>query len=337
MSDTATGNPPEEITGEGLSPVLLFPGQGAQYPGMGTGLYRAEPQFAAAVDEVFAAMGPNGAELRTDWLSEAPVLPLVHVTRSQPLLFTLGHALGRVLLDRGLRPAALLGHSIGEVVAASLAGVFGLESAVRLVIDRVTRLASVPAGGMVAVSATVEETTARLRPEVEVGAVNAPRQTVISGPAEPLAATVEALRTDGFVCAPVASLTPFHSSALREVVSTGLESLAGRELCPPSIPIVSGYTAAPLKDEEATDPRYWARHPVAPVLFWPALESLLSRGPHLLAECGPGQGLVTLARRHPDVRAGRSTGLALLGPSGDPGEEVRHFRTACARLSLAGP
>ncbi|MEU2261255.1 acyltransferase domain-containing protein [Streptomyces sp. NPDC019645] len=315
------------------SPVLLLPGQGAQYPGMGTGLYRAEPGFAAAVDEVFAAMGPAGTALRADWLAERPAVPMDDVTRSQPLLFALDHALGRVLLDRGLRPGMLLGHSIGEVAAATLAGVLRLQDAVRLVLDRVDHLRSAPPGGMLAVAASRAELAGKLCPGVDVGAVNAPRQTVLAGPAAPLAATAKALRAAGFTCAPVPSLTPFHSAALESAVHTGHRSLAGVPLRPPAIPVVSGYTATLLDATTATDPGYWARHPVDPVLFWPALESVLASGARLLVECGPGQGLVTLARRHPAVRSGDAQVLALLGPrTADPGDEVARFHAACARL-----
>lgn len=321
-----------------LPVALLLPGQGSQYPGMGTGLYRAEPEFAAALDEVFDAMGPAGPILRSDWLAAEPVLPMDHVTRSQPMLFALDYALGRLLLAQGLRPALLLGHSVGEVAGATLAGVFDLRTAASLVQDRVTRLASAPAGGMVAVAAPREEIAPLLEPGVDIGAVNAPRQIVLAGRDEPLRATVAALRAAGFTCAPVASLTPFHSAALEPVVEPTRARLARLPLKPPSLPLLSGYTAAPLTDEEAVSPLYWARHPVDAVLFWPALEDLMSRGDHLLVECGPGQGLVTLARRHPAVRSGRSRVLALLGPAAaGPDAEAEHFAAVRAELARRTP
>ncbi|WP_336053811.1 acyltransferase domain-containing protein [Streptomyces sp. CA2R101] len=313
--------------------ALLLPGQGSQHPGMGTGLYRADPEFAAAMDEVFDAMGDDGAALRADWLAAEPEVPMDHVTRSQPLLFALDHALGRVLLRRGARPVVLLGHSIGEVAAATLAGVFTLDDAARLVRDRVAWLSSAPEGGMVAVAASRDDVAALLTPGVDVGAVNAPRQTIIAGPREPLRAATEALRAAGFTCAPVASLTPFHSTVLEPVVDHTRRHFGDLPLKPPVLPLVSGYTAAPLTDAEAVDPGYWARHPVDPVLFWPGLETLLGRGDHLLVECGPSQGLVTLARRHHAVRSGRSRVRSLLGPAGaGPDAEAAHFRAVCAEL-----
>jgi [acyl-carrier-protein] S-malonyltransferase len=315
-----------------------MPGQGAQYRGMGAGLYRALPAFSAIVEEVFQMMGAAGDELRSDWLAADPALPLDQAGRSQPLLFTIDYALGRLLMDLGLRPAVLLGHSIGEMAAAALAGVFDLDGAIGVLQDRVSHLAGAPTGGMVAVAASREDVEPYLRPGVDIGAVNAPRQTVIAGAGEPLRAVSAALREAGFTCAPVSSLTPFHSAVLQPVADGTRHLLAGLPMKPPAIAIVSGYTGHRLTDAEATDPLYWARHPVDPVLFWPALESLLADEPQLLIECGPGQGLTTLARRHPDVRSGRCEVLSLLGsPAAGSGGEAGHFADAVTRLGLAMP
>ncbi|MEO3778521.1 acyltransferase domain-containing protein [Micromonospora sp. B11E3] len=330
---------PEPDPGPAELPLaLLLPGQGSQYPGMGTGLYRDVPAFAAAVDEVLGLMGPAGAELRADWLSDTPRLPLDHVTRAQPLLFAIDYALGSLVVRGGRRPTVLLGHSIGEVAAAALSGVFTLDNAVRLVMDRIVLLAHAPPGGMVAVAASREEVVPYLSPGVDVGAINAPRQTVLAGAAGPLRRTTWALRRGGFTCTPVASLTPFHSEALRPLVERSALGPTGAPVRPPAIPIVSGYTAGWLTGETALDPAYWTRHPAEPVLFWPALEFLLAGEQCLLLECGPGQGLTTLARRHPVVRSGRCPAMSLLGPrTPDPENEVRHFLTVARTAGLKLP
>lgn len=321
-----------------LKPALLMPGQGAQYQGMGTGLYRDLPAFATAIDEVFQIMGAAGDELRSDWLTADPMLPINHVRRSQPLLFAIDYALGRLLMNLGLQPAVMLGHSIGEMAAATLAGVFDLHSAVRIVQHRVGHLARAPAGGMAAVAASLAEIAPYLRSGVDIGAINAPRQTVISGANEPLRTTLDVLREGGFAWVPVLSLTPFHSAVLAPVVDAARPLLATLPAQPPEVTVVSGYTAGYLTDAEAVDPSYWARHPVDPVLFWPALQALVAGGPHLLIECGPGKDLTTLARRHPDVRSGRCEVLSLIGSSAsDPNREAEHFTAAAARLELAIP
>lgn len=311
-----------------------MPGQGAQYRGMGTGLYRDVPAFAQVIDEVFLAMGSAGDELRADWLAiepAEPALPMDDVRRSQPLLFAIDYALGKLLMNLGLRPAILLGHSIGEMAAATLAGVFDLDHAMAVVQHRIGTLADGPPGGMLAVAASRQEVVPHLRAGVDIGAINAPRQTVIAGAPDPLQHTTQALREAGFTVAPVFSLTPFHSAVLEPVAGQARELLATVPMRPPSIELMSGYTACQLADGQATDPGYWARQLVDPVLFWPALQALLRSGPHLLIECGPGQGLTTLARRHPDVRSGRCEVLPLLGAADD---EAGGFTAAIARLGL---
>nr|WP_258044509.1 acyltransferase domain-containing protein [Streptomyces sp. SM11] len=310
-----------------LPVALLLPGQGAQHPGMAVGLYEHQLVFTAAVDEVFAALGRDGGRLRADWLTERPSVPVDHVTRSQMLLFAVDYALGCTLRSWDVHPALLLGHSVGEMAAAVLAGVFTPADAARLMWDRVNRLAEGPAGGMVAVAAAPEAVTPCLRGDVVVGALNAPRQTVIAGPEPELSEVTEVLRDLGLTCRVVPSSIPFHSPALALLAAEAEKEFAAVPAAPPRIPLISGYTAAPMTDLEAADPAYWASHPAVPVRFWPALDHLLS-GPGLqLVECGPGRGLGTVARRHPAVVNDRSRVLSLLPPGPtDP---------ACTRDCLA--
>jgi acyl transferase domain-containing protein len=279
---------------------------------MAAGLYRHEPAFTTAIDQVFEAMGRHGGPLRDDWLTDHPRVPLDHVTRSQPLLFAVDYALGRLLHSHGVRPAALLGHSIGELAAATLAGMFSLADAAALVLDRVGRLATAPPGGMLAVAASTAELTGYLTDQVVVAAVNAPRQTIVAGPCAALDGVAARLRGDGFTCRPVPSHSAFHSPMLAPA-ARGAEALFGSiQIGLPAVPVYSGYTAAPLGTREARDPAFWARQPVAPVRFWPALDRLLAAGPFTLVEAGPGQGLSQIARRHRAVRAGESAVIPLL-------------------------
>lgn len=323
--------------GQPLPVALLLPGQGAQHVRMAAGLYGHEPAFSAAMDEFFDAAGAEGDALRRDWLAERPRTDMDHVTRSQPLLFAVGHALGRTALDRGLRPTALLGHSIGEMAAATLAGVFRLPDATGLVLDRVRRLAGAPPGGMLAVAASTAEVAPYLRGQVVVGAVNTPRQTVLAGPDEPLEAAGRALREAGFVCRRVPSLSPFHSPVLEPACRGAAERFAAVERHLPSVPVHSAYTAARLTRADIDDPGFWAGQPVAPVLFWPALEALLAGGDHLLVDVGPGQGLSAVARRHPAVRRGTSAVVSLLPPRpGAPEADRAGLDAALRRLEAAG-
>lgn len=313
-----------------LPVVLLLPGQGAQQPAMAAGLYGREPAFTAAVDEVFAAFGDTGSRLREDWLSQSQLDSVADASRSQPLLFAVGYALGRMVLSWGVRPAALLGHSIGEIAAAVLANVVELPAAVELLRFRLNQLADAPRGGMLAVAAGEDEVAAHLVDGVVIGAVNGRRQVMLAGLAQPLAQVVQRLRAAGLTLREVPSTVPFHSPAMAYSVPAFRAAAEQVVLRPPRIPVFSGYTATILDAATATDPGFWAAHPVAPVLFWQALEALLATGDHLLVEAGPGRSLTTLARRHPAVASGRTRVAALLPlHAGDPDED-RAATTAVA-------
>ncbi|QEU96247.1 acyltransferase domain-containing protein [Streptomyces kanamyceticus] len=324
--------------------VLLLPGQGAQHPRMATGLYGTEPVFTGAMDEVFALVDTEaageGERLRADWLSERPAVHLDHVSRSQPLLFAVDHALGRLVRSWGARPDALLGHSIGELAGAVLSGVFTLADATRLVLDRVRLLADAPPGGMLAVAATPRELAPFLVGDVVVGAVNAPRQTVLAGPDPALELVHKDLEAQDFTCRRLPSHSAFHSPALAPAVAGSEAAVAALATAAPTIALHSCYTARPLSEEDVADPLYWARQPVAPVLFWSALDALLSEGDAVLVEAGPGQGLAQLARRHPSVRAGDSAVVPLLPARPGPPERdraaVRAARESLASYGLIG-
>ncbi|MFC9505948.1 acyltransferase domain-containing protein [Streptomyces sp. NPDC057002] len=318
--------------------ALLLPGQGSQHLRMAAGLLDAEPVFAEAMDEALTALtdlGGHSAGLREDWLGTADTAVMDHVTRSQPLLFAVDYALGRLVLDWGVRPVALLGHSIGEVAAAVLSRVFTLRDAAALVHDRVGRLAQAPPGGMAAVAATQDEVAPFLTDGVVVGAVNALRQTVLAGLDDPLREVTAALADAGFVLQRVPASTAFHSPSLAPAMRGAGERIAALPVGETRIPVMSGYTARFLTPAETKDPAFWSRHPVAPVLFWPALDALLAEGDLVLVEAGPGQGLSQLARRHPAVRSGRSSVVPLLpARPGTADQDMAAVRAAAGALGV---
>ncbi|MFG3254478.1 acyltransferase domain-containing protein [Streptomyces sp. NPDC048172] len=317
--------------------ALLLPGQGSQYDRMAVGLHAAEPVFAAALESVFEAMGEEGARVRADWLAERPLVPLDHATRSQPLLFAVDYALGRLVESWGVRPAALLGHSVGETVAATLGGVFRMEDAARLIVERTRVLVTAPPGGMLAVAAPERELTDVLTGDVVVGAVNAPRQTILAGPEEALRKAAEVLRERHLVCQTVPSHSAFHSPLMAPAALATEPLFAPVRTGTPTVPVYSAYTTAPLTPEQITDPAFWARQPAEPVLFWGALRRLLDDGDFTLLEAGPGQGLTRVARRHPAVRAGRSTVRPLLPAGPGPGDrDVAAVRAAADELVALG-
>ncbi|GKQ37518.1 hypothetical protein ALMP_40550 [Streptomyces sp. A012304] len=306
---------------------------------MAAGLYGHEPVFTDAVDSVLALLGAPGEAARADWLAERPAVPMESDARSAPLLFAVDYAMGRLVESWGVRPAAYLGHSMGEFAAAVLAGVFRLDDAVRLLWERVRLQRTTPAGGMLAVAAAPGELTGCLTDGVVVGAVNAPRHTVLSGPRAALEAVARRLTADGRTFRRLATRTPYHSPALAPLVAETEALVRGMPLAPPRTPLYSAYTARPLSAEQAVDAAFWAGQPTAPVLFWRTLERVLADGDRLLVEAGPAQSLTVLARGHRAVRSGRSAVLATLPPRAlGPEEDRRAVRAARERLSAwAGP
>ncbi|MEU9558362.1 acyltransferase domain-containing protein [Streptomyces fumanus] len=316
--------------------VLLFPGQGAQQPGMGVGLYHAHPGFRDRMDEVLELWRAHGFDLRADWLAARRGPQTDGLRTAQPLLFSLNWAVGRTVLDAGVRPAALLGHSVGEVAAATLAGVFEPADAVSVMADRIARLEDTPPGGMLAVQAGADEVAPYTTDEVVVGAVNAPRQVMLAGPEEGLRTAEEELRAEGFTCRRVRALNPFHSPVLTAAALRALPLLTTVRVRPPRLPLYSAYEPGPLTGERVRDPRFWASQPARPVLFGPALDLVLAEQDVVLAEAGPGQGLTTLARRHPRVTRGGSRAIGLLpARPGGPSTEGAAFEKALAELVAA--
>jgi acyl transferase domain-containing protein len=317
--------------------VLLLPGQGSQYQGMAVELYEREPVFAAAAEEFFGAMGPEGKPVRDDWLGDAPEVPVDDGIRAQPLLFVIGYAIGTVLLSRGLRPARLIGHSVGELAAAALAGVFDLPAAARILAARSRALAAAPAGGMYAVAAAPAAVEAVVDPAwaargLVIGAVNAPAQTILAGPEPELSLAEAALREAGLTGRRVRSAQPFHSPVLDAVAAEFELAVAAEALHPPRIPITSGRTGREVGPDEAVRPSFWARQLAEPVWFWEAVSSLPGEGAFTFAEAGPGNLLSVVARRHPSVRARRSEVLGLLPAEGKDAWPV--WRAALEKLAI---
>jgi acyl transferase domain-containing protein len=315
--------------------VLLFPGQGVQKARMGTGLHAALPDFARRVDHVLEHWDAVGAEVRSDWLTDAPVLGIDDVRRSQPLLFAIDWALGALLLDRGIVPAALVGHSVGELAAAVLAGVLDLADAAAMLTERLDRLADVPPGAMLAVAARPADLEFCADLGVDIGAVNGPRQVVLAGPVAAVERVAARLADLGISARPARSGIAFHSDHITSYVERSEPALRAIAFREPTLPLWSAYTGEPLTGPPVHDTGFWARQPALPVRFWPTLRRVLDEvGPAVVVEAGPGRSLTTAARRHPSAVAGLTTTAALLPhAAGSPDQDRRAFE---ATLHLLG-
>lgn len=302
---------------------------------MAAGLYGHSDVFTEAMDDAFRLLGGDGARVRADWLSAGPPDVLDDVTRAQPLLYAVGYALGKLVQSWGVEPAALLGHSVGELVAATLAGVLDFADAMRLMGDRMRILADTPPGAMLAVAAAEREVAGYVSGEVAIAAVNGPRQVLLAGPEEQVAGTRRRLQAAGITCRQAKARQAFHSPVVADAAARTFGSWAATPLRAPRLRVYSAYLGDVLPAERATDPGFWASQPAEPVLFGPTLDKLLSHGGFLLVEAGPGQGLSALARRHPEVTSGRSAVTAMLPiRAGDPAADRRAVCDAAERIKV---
>lgn len=318
--------------------VFMFPGQGAQYAGMGAQLYEQEPVFREAVAvcagllqehlgmDVTRLLSPTAAE------REMAEEKLAQTRFAQPALFTMEYALARLWLSWGIQPAAMIGHSLGEYVAATLAGIFPLGRALEIVAERARLIEGTPAGGMMAVRLPEAELVLLLGESLDLAAVNSPGLCVVSGPLEPLAELEASLKSRGVATIRLAATRAFHGAAMDEVTGPLARRLRKRPLQAPTVPLVSGITGRWLTASEAADPEYWAQHARRTVRFADAVAQLWNE-PRVLLEVGPGSALTTLARQHP----GRTEEHALVASLPTVREpEQAAILAAMGRLWLAG-
>jgi phthiocerol/phenolphthiocerol synthesis type-I polyketide synthase E len=310
--------------------ALLLSGQGSQYAGMGSRLYRTEPAFAASVDECLGHLGG-------DWRDRIFDGGTAHVRRTewaQPALFVLEYALARLWEGWGVRPEAMVGHSIGEYVAATLAGVFTLPDALRLVTRRGELMQSMPPGSMLAVAMPEDRVVGLLPDGVVVAAVNSPDSTVVSGPTDTVRQFADRLEDDGVGARMLDTSHAFHSPMMDPVVARFAAEVAAVPRAVPRRPFLSNVTGAEITAVQATDPDYWARHLRQPVRFADCVASVLAQdGDWLLLECGPGRQLAGLARRQ--VASGGHPPVASL-PSDSAGDEVAAVHEAAGALWTTG-
>ncbi len=291
--------------------AFVFPGQGAQFAGMGADLYRGEAVFRAAVEECCDLFGPPlGGEVQR-WVTagaaagdvrEEAGAALHQTWLTQPALFVCEHALARLWMSWGVAPAALLGHSVGELVAAALAGVLPLAAALRLVALRGRLMQALPAGSMMAVALAEEALRPRLHGDLDLAVVNGPRQCVVSGPEPAVAALAAELRAEGLPVRLLRTSHAFHSRMMEPILEELQRAVAAEPLEEPRIACVSSVTGRWVRTGEATDPRYWALQARAPVRFGAALECLLENPGRVLLEVGPRQGLRQLVRQLAESR-----------------------------------
>jgi phthiocerol/phenolphthiocerol synthesis type-I polyketide synthase E len=323
------------------SVAFLFPGQGAQQVDMGREMYETNPIFRAQVDLCCERLAPElGLDLR-DILypaNDADKIEaqdrLMQTSLTQPALFVVEYALAQVWLSLGVKPQVMIGHSLGEYVAATLAGVFTLNDALHLLAVRGKLIQSLPGGTMLVVVLPEAEVVPLLTKGLNLAAVNGPKLCVVSGPEETVAAFRQKLAGQGIVSRELKTSHAFHSDMMDPILAEFEAEVRRVPRNKPQIPIVSSLYGRIATDAEWNAPGYWSAQLRHAVRFADAVGTLLNRPELALLEVGPGQTLTTLARQNPAKQASQATIYS--SPRTCKESETNEFLSAVGQLWLAG-
>jgi acyl transferase domain-containing protein len=326
---------------ESPSLVFMFPGQGAQSVNMGAELYRTEPIFREQIDLCASILEPHlGLDLRSvlyppEEQTEQAKAQLTQTALTQPAIFTINYALAKLWMSWGIQPQAMIGHSVGEFVAACLAGVFSLDDALALVAGRARLVQQQSPGSMLAVRLAENDVAAYLNGHLSLAAVNSPSLCVVSGPDTAIDELQQQLRTRGIAAQRLHTSHAFHSPMMEPVLGPLTDLVRKIRLKPPRIPYVSNLTGDWITAEQALDPGYWARHMREKVRFAEGVQKLLQQPGRILLETGPGQGLSMLARQCPAVD-GEKIVLSSLPAAQSRQSELNVMLHSLGQLWLAG-
>lgn len=321
--------------------VFVFPGQGSQYVNMGLNFYQSEPLFQAIIDQCAELLqSPLNLDIRTLLYPEPgqedqAAAELKKTIYTQPALFVVEYALAQLWMSWGIQPAAMMGHSIGEFVAACLAGVFSLEDGLTLIAARGKMMWELPAGSMLSVRSAVGQVQPYLTNQLAIAAINSPNLCVISGPTPAITELEANLTTHEIVCKQLHTSHAFHSPMMDVLVAPFQTLCAEISLSPPQIPFVSTVTADWITDSKATDPDYWASHLRSTVRFADSVQTLWHQPERILLEVGPRTTTTTLARQQIQNRQ-LQTAIPSLSKSAADQQEWTAILNALGQLWLAG-
>ncbi len=320
--------------------VFMFPGGGAQYVGMGRDLFETEPMFEEWMERGFAHLaGKGGDELRALWLAEGDAAADAEETLKKPslqlpLIMMVEYALAQLWMSWGVKPAALVGHSMGENTAACLAGVMSFEDCLGLVQLRGQLFDTVPAGGMLSIPLPLAEVEPHLNEDIDIASVNAPALTVVSGSDASLIALAVKLADQEIETQRVPINIAAHSRMLEPILSRFEDYLRTIQLHAPSLPIISNRSGATLLDSEATDPNYWVGHLRNTVFFADGITTLAQQNGRVYLEVGPGKALSSLVKMHGQVKADKVLS-SLRHPDDDIADDA-NFLTVLGQLWACG-
>jgi acyl transferase domain-containing protein len=321
--------------------VFMFPGQGSQYVDMGRGLYSSKAVFRAEVDrcaklfedhlqfDLREILFPEAAEIET------AKLRLNQTINTQPALFVVEYALAKLWMSFGVNPEAMIGHSIGEYVAACLAGVLSLEDAVALVAARGRLMQQAPAGAMLAVDLDEQEATSLLGETFSLAAVNGPGRCVLSGPQKEIDELEKALAAKGVSTHRLLTSHAFHSQLMEPILPAFVAQVRQVSLNTPRIPFISNVSGSWITPAEAVEADYWAKQLRHTVRFAAGIAELRSDPDRVLLEVGPGHSLTSLARRSFPTTPANDVVNSLQHAQGSQPDEA-HLLKSVGQLWLAG-
>lgn len=329
-----------ETLGENPDVVFMFPGGGAQYAGMARDLYETEPVFADWMDRGLAHLQPQlDYDIRALWLPAKDQVQAADETMKKPsvqlpLIAITEYALAQLWMSWGVKPAAMVGHSMGENVAACLAGVMTFENLIDLVLLRGRLFDEVPAGGMLSISAPLSDIEPLLGDDLDIASINAVELIAVSGPQAALDALQDRLTKAGLDHQRIAIDIAAHSRMLEGILERYRAFLADLDLQPPQMPFASNRTGDMITSEQATSPDYWVAQLRNTVNFADCITTLSAARKRVYLEVGPGKALSSLAQMHENVGAGQVIST-LRHPDQDVADDV-YFISMFARLWACG-
>lgn len=321
-------------------PVFMFPGGGAQYAGMARDLYETEPVFREWMDRGLDILAPQlDYDIRALWLpdaggEEAANARLQAPSVQLPLIMICEYALAQLWMSWGVKPTALIGHSMGENTAACLAGVMSFEDCIGLVLLRGRLFETVEKGGMLSVPLSGDELSTRIGADLDIASLNAPGLSVVSGTQRALDKFEAELAAEGIEARRIQIDIAAHSRLLEPILGHFGEYLRKLDLKPPQIPFVSNRTGDWITDAQATDPEYWVAHLRGTIHFRDGLSTLAEKPDRIYIEVGPGVALASLSGQHDTITANQIIGT-LRHPE-DPVADDIYFMAMLGRVWATG-